>query len=76
MSRPTEQASFKFGKAQRFADQAGGFYQVTYGNGNVEKGNRYLSAAVRELADGLQHLSVGIRAIYILLEEVKNGPRR
>jgi hypothetical protein len=76
MARPTQQASFKFQKAERFADQAGGYYQVTRANGSVEMGNRYLSAAVRELAEGLRHLSDGLRATYILLEEVKNGPPR
>jgi len=76
MGSPTQNATFKFQKAYRFADQAGGFYQVNAKGGSVEMGNRYLSAAVRELAEGLQHLSVGLRATYILLEEVKNGSQR
>jgi hypothetical protein len=76
MARATQQASFKFHKAEKFADQAGGFYQVNTKGGSVEMGNRYLSAAVRELAEGMRHLSDGLRATYILLEEVKNGPRR
>jgi|EndMetStandDraft_5_1072996.scaffolds.fasta_scaffold282222_2 hypothetical protein len=73
MSTPTQQANYKFKKAQDFADKAGGFYQVTHSTGNVEMGNRHLSAAVRELASGLQHLSDGLRATYILLDQVKNG---
>ena len=73
MARPTVAASYKFKKAERFADQAGGFYQVNTKGGSVEMGNRYLSAAVRELADGLTHLSDGLRATYILLEQLKNG---
>ncbi len=73
MSRPTREASFKFNNAKRFADQAGAYYQVTRAGGSVEMGNRYLSAAVRELADGLGHLSDGLHATYILLEKVKNG---
>jgi len=76
MARPTQEASFKFQKAQRFADKAGAFYQVSRKGGSDEMGNRYLSAAVRDLADGLQHLSDGLRATYILLEELKNGARR
>jgi hypothetical protein len=76
MSRPTEEANFKFKKAYGFADKAGGFYQVTRVNGSDEMGNRYLASAVRELASGLQHLSDGLRATYILLEEVKNGNQR
>jgi hypothetical protein len=73
MARPTQQANFKFKKAYDFADQAGAYYQVTHASGNEELGNRYLSSAVRELASGLQHLSDGLRATYILLEEIKNG---
>ena len=76
MARPTEQANFKFKKAYDFADKAGGFYQVTRANGNEEMGNRYLSSAVRELASGLEHLSDGLRATYILLDEIKNGNQR
>ena len=76
MARATLQASYKFQKAEKLADQAGGYYQVTRATGSVELGNRYLSAAVREMAEGLRHLSDGLRATYILLEEVKNGPPR
>jgi hypothetical protein len=74
MARPTQEANFKFNKAEKLADQAGGFYIKA--GGKEEMGNRYLSAAVRELADGMRHLSDGLRATYILLEEIKNGPRR
>jgi hypothetical protein len=76
MARPTEQASYFFKKAYNFADQAGAYYQVTRQGGSDEMGNRYLSAAVRELANGLEHLSDGLRATYMLLEEVKNGAQR
>jgi hypothetical protein len=76
MARPTEQASFNFRKAYDFADKAGAFYQVTHASGNEEMGNRHLSSAVRELASGLQHLSDGLRATYILLEQIKNGDQR
>jgi hypothetical protein len=75
MARPTQEASYKFKKAYGFADRAGAFYQVTHSTGNEEMGNRFLSAAVRELAQGLEHLSDGLRATYILLEEVKNQRR-
>jgi hypothetical protein len=75
MARPTQEASFKFKKAYTFADQAGAFYQVGRVGASDEMGNRYMSAAVRELASGLQHLSDGLRATYILLEEIKNGNR-
>ncbi len=73
MARPTEQASYKFSKAQRFADQAGGFFTATHLKGNEDRGHGHLCAAVRELAEGMQHLSDGLRATYILLEQVKNG---
>jgi len=76
MASPTQQATFKFQQAYRFADQAGGFYEVDRAGGSVDKGNRYLSAAVREMAEGLKHLSDGLRATYMLLEEIKNAPRR
>jgi len=76
MSTPTQQANFKFKKAEDFADKAGGFYQVTHSTGNEEMGNRHLAAAVRELASGLQHLSDGLRATYLLLDELKNGNQR
>ena len=77
MARPTQQANFNFKKAYDFADKAGAYYQVTHASGGEEMGNRYLSSAVRELASGLQHLSDGLRATYILLEEIKNsGPHR
>ena len=76
MSRPTDNAVFKFQKAYRFANQAGGFYQANTKSFSMEKGGSYLSAAVRELAEGLQHLSVGLRATYILLEEMKNSQGR
>jgi hypothetical protein len=76
MARPTEAAKFKFDKASRFANQAGGHYMTSRGVGkasDMEKDDRLLTAAVRELADGLVHLSDGLRATYILLEEVKNA---
>ena len=76
MARPTEQANFNFKKAYDFADRAGAYYQATHASGSEEMGNRYLSSAVRELASGLQHLSDGLRATYILLEEIKNGNQR
>jgi hypothetical protein len=76
MSRPTQQANFNFKKAYDFADKAGAFYQVTHASGNEEMGNRNLASAVRELASGLQHLSDGLRATYLLLEEIKNGNQR
>jgi hypothetical protein len=76
MARPTEQASYKFNKAYRFADQAGGFFTATHVKGNEDKGHSYLCSAVRELAEGMQHLSDGLRATYILLEQVKNGDMR
>jgi hypothetical protein len=76
MARPTQQANFNFKKAYDFADKAGAFYQITHASGNEEMGNRFLASAIRELASGLQHLSDGLRATYILLDEVKDGSQR
>ena len=76
MARPTEHASYHLKKAYRFADQAGGFFTATHIKGNEDKGHGYLCAAVREMAEGMQHLSDGLRATYILLEQVKNGDTR
>ena len=73
MAKPTDEAKFHFSKAKRFADTASGHYMGMNGASvtPAEMGDRTLSAAVRELGDGLDHLATGLRATYLLLAEVK-----
>ena len=75
---PTELAESHFDSAKRSADEAarilglltpdhkGGVIQAT----KSELGEFHTAGAVRELAKGLKHLAVGLRATYILLAEV------
>jgi hypothetical protein len=75
MARPTVEAKFHFEQARKFASDAGGYYMVAVGRqkpSHNELGDRYFTRALLELADGLAHLSDGLRATYILLEQLKN----
>jgi hypothetical protein len=74
MARPTVEAKFHFDRAKHFANEAGGHYTIHKGREPVtetELGDRTMTRALVELADGLGHLSDGIRATYILLDELK-----
>ena len=74
MTRPTESAKTHFDYAVRTAKAAA----VTLGKNDLispnemQLGNYNHVAAVAHMAKGLSDLSVGLRATYILLEEVKN----
>ena len=68
MARPTDSAKSSFQIAFMSADQATHDYFAAQNAGDVE-----LAKAVRHLADGLNHLSVGLRATYMLLEDIKRS---
>lgn len=74
MGKPTEEAKFHFDRAMQFASRAGGYYMIHKGRDpatDTEMGDRNMTRALVELADGLGHMSVGLRATYALLSEVK-----
>jgi hypothetical protein len=77
MSKPTDSAKSHFESAERKADRAIDLLgRLSVVNGRVvqldkrEEGHFHLASAVRSLAKGLEHLTVGLRATYILLDEV------
>ena len=71
MTRPTESANIKFRDAARAAnEQAGDLRNLTdpaYTGGRVNN----LAYAIAKLAQGMEELSNGLRATYILLEDVQ-----
>jgi hypothetical protein len=72
MARPTEHAKFNFAQAEKWASRA----QTSYGTPGTKspdqvRADREAMRAIIELATGLSHLSDGLRATYILLEQVK-----
>ena len=75
--RPTELANMKFVAAGRLGL---GVKDIIMKNPRdpVEHGAALviLGQAIAELAVGLAELSYGLRATYILLEQVQNGSRR
>jgi hypothetical protein len=77
MATPTEWAEAHFESAMRSADEAArvlGTLKVDKGvviqASKSELGEFHTAGAVRKIAHGLKHLSVGLRATYILLEEI------
>jgi hypothetical protein len=76
--KPTDLATSHFDSAARRASEAEGLLGTLKpdGKGGViqldkrEHGQFLLAAAVREMAAGLKHLTVGLRATYIFLEEI------
>ena len=78
MARPTEDAIAKFKQAAFWANSGKSMVsQIGVGGGaetdrNMEKGFKHAQLnAMIELANGLSDLATGLRATYILLEEVK-----
>lgn len=64
--QPTEFAKMQFDTAARWAQQ------VVEGNSlNTSEDLKNIAAACRDIAGGLNQLAVGLRATYILLEDVK-----
>jgi hypothetical protein len=79
MGRPTDDAIEKFNKAAFWADSGKSMLmQIGVGGGQeidkrMEKAVQHAQFnAMMELANGLSNLATGLRATYILLEEVKN----
>jgi len=67
--KPTESARVHFGIAQTHSRMA---HQISAKNSDNEGMYKsHVAIAINELADGLNDLTTGIRATYILLEEVK-----
>ncbi|MEQ1764651.1 MAG: hypothetical protein ABL984_16095 [Pyrinomonadaceae bacterium] len=78
MGRPTENAIEKFKGAASWANSAKfSLTQIGIGGGmetdkNMEKAYRHGQLnAIIDLANGLTEMATGLRATYILLEEVK-----
>lgn len=67
--KPTESARVHFGIAQTHSRMAHQIAAKDKGDEGMYRSN--ISVAIYELADGLNDLTTGIRATYILLEEVK-----
>ena len=67
--RPTEMAEFMF---RISGDSA----QRVLNNPDQNDKINDLAAAVRDLAGGLQNMNTGLRATYILLEQVKQQQER
>ncbi len=65
--RPTEKASYSFEFAKNTANNL---------HGNASSEQKVLLSILAKLAEGLQHMSKGMRATYILLEEVKELVQR
>lgn len=75
MARPTEDAIHWFQAANRNANSAIirlGAFPAT----DEQLVQKELLQAIWSMAIGLEHLSVGLRATYILLEEVKGRINR
>jgi hypothetical protein len=73
MARPTEEAKFQFAQVEKWASKA----QSSYGQPGAKspdtiRANREAMRALIAMAWGLSHLSDGLRATYILLEQVNS----
>jgi hypothetical protein len=79
LAKPTELAEMNFTGAEKSADEAVNFYAAAY---NVTQSKfsdpRFeadlaMAKAIRSMALAMKQLSVGVRATYILLEDVKRS---
>jgi len=78
MSKPTEDAQRRFEFATHDARVAGDLMGTLLTGkdnkliqlDNVQRGERQLAYAVAEMCSGLARLSIGLRATYMLLEDV------
>lgn len=68
MTSPTKTAedAFRFAKHQLQLAKASEYAEL----------NHHLKGAIMEISYGLEHLSVGLRATYMLLEEVQREVRQ
>jgi hypothetical protein len=62
--RPTDFAKFQF-------EIAGNWAQHVVEDGSAPEHLKNLGAAVRDMAGGLQQLSIALRATFMMLEEMK-----
>ena len=67
--RPTESARSSFGRAKTNSRMA--HTESTKLKGAEQMYRSHLAISVHDFAEGLESLTTGIRATYILLEEVK-----
>jgi len=67
--RPTEKATNNFGRVKSHSRLAHSESTSLKGQEQMYRSN--IAVALYELGDGLENLTTGIRATYILLEEVK-----
>ena len=67
--KPTESAKIHFGMAQTHSRLAHQISSKEAGNEAMFKSHTVI--AINELADGLSDLTTGLRATYLLLDEVK-----
>jgi hypothetical protein len=76
--KPTDRAKEKFGRATTKAYKAENHYKILKMAGNRpvdltdrEWGDAYMADALQEIASGLWQLSSGLRATYMLLEQIQ-----
>jgi hypothetical protein len=79
MAKPTELAEMNFEAALNAAGEAVDFYAKAYNFAQHKfadprfEADLAMAKAIRSMALGMQQLSVGVRATYILLEDVKRS---
>ena len=67
--KPTESAIMHFGISKTHSQMASQLAAKDKGNDGMQKS--HMAIATYELADGMADLATGIRATYLLLDEVK-----
>jgi hypothetical protein len=79
MTRPTDEAHTFFDDALKHIEVAGHRLATLQGGGgnagDKAVADLELARGLWDLTQGLQHLTTGLRATYILLEEVRNQRR-
>lgn len=67
--RPTEKATGNFGRVKTHSRMAHSESTKLQGQEQMYRSN--MAVALYELGEGMENLTVGIRATYLLLEDVK-----